>query len=118
MIDLTNQQIFDKVATHLLTQKTKSMDGFQCRYRGPNDAKCAIGCLIPDEVYKCSMEGCTVYDSPIADLFLPSQRSFLNMLQVTHDKYPAHIWADMLINIAINSQLDSSIVNTFKANSK
>lgn len=52
---------FQKVKNHLLTQNKKSMDesGSLCRYRGVNGLKCAIGCLIPDEVYYSNLEGCS-----------------------------------------------------------
>jgi hypothetical protein len=49
--------IFGKVAKHLLTQNAKSQSFFgDCRYRGPNGLKCAIGCLIPDDQYSESFE--------------------------------------------------------------
>lgn len=55
---IEEQEIFSKVATHLLTQKRKSTDaGGTCKYRGPNDLKCAIGCLIGDNEYHPMMEG-------------------------------------------------------------
>lgn len=54
---MTKQQIFDKVATHLLTQRQVSRDGVQCIYRADNGFRCAIGCLIPDDKYKPNMEG-------------------------------------------------------------
>ena len=53
---MTQQQIFDKVATHLLTQGAKSMMGDTCRYRGSNGAKCAVGCLIKDDHYDPILE--------------------------------------------------------------
>ena len=31
--------------------------GVKCRYRGPNDTKCAIGCVLPDGLYDPDMEG-------------------------------------------------------------
>lgn len=46
---MTNEEIFEKVRTHLLTQNAKSMIDGICLYRGPNGLKCAVGCLIEDE---------------------------------------------------------------------
>jgi len=55
---MTNQEVFDKVATHLLTQGKQSVNaGGTCLYRGPGGTSCAVGCLIPDKVYREEMEG-------------------------------------------------------------
>jgi hypothetical protein len=53
---MTLQETFDKVCVHLLTQLQKSVfldsnGSMACAYRGPNGLKCAVGCLIPDELY-------------------------------------------------------------------
>ena len=55
---MTAQEIFDKVAAHLLTQRKPSLlCGIGCAYRGEGGLKCAAGCLIPDEEYSPEMEG-------------------------------------------------------------
>jgi len=54
---MTNQEIFDKVAVHLLTQNARSERGGECKYRGHNGMMCAAGCLIPDDQYHTDMEG-------------------------------------------------------------
>ncbi len=58
------QDIFDTVAVHLIEQGEPSVDATgSCQYRdgvGANGKMlmCAIGCLIPDEMYdKVRMEG-------------------------------------------------------------
>ena len=52
------QDIFDFVATHLITQSVVSEDASgQCVYRSPDGLKCAIGCLIPDDAYRGNLEG-------------------------------------------------------------
>lgn len=59
---MNNQEAFDKVVAHLKTQKKRSTEslslkaGDKCLYRGPNGLKCAIGCLIPDELYDNNMD--------------------------------------------------------------
>ncbi len=51
------QQIFDTVVEHLAAQKVRcANEKGECLYRGPKGRKCAIGCLIPDEVYEPRME--------------------------------------------------------------
>jgi hypothetical protein len=94
---MEEQEIFDKVATHLFTQGCRSAvdpDALfgACLYRGPNGMSCAVGVLIPDELYDPEMETIT-----IANLFnedgggwnLPSwmneKEPFLTRLQGTHD---------------------------------
>ena len=77
----SNQEIFDYVANHLLTQNeqsvtvysvstmeslTKRPDGYdkiKCNYRsrkGNKRLSCAIGCLIPNKLYNEDMEGKSV----------------------------------------------------------
>ena len=52
------QDIFDLVAAHLMTQGVVSEDqSGQCVYRSPDNLKCAIGCLIPDDAYDPKLEG-------------------------------------------------------------
>lgn len=60
---MKRQDIFDKVVTHLMAQgraATKRLKGEPlktCAYRGGRDTMCAMGCLIPDELYHREFEG-------------------------------------------------------------
>jgi hypothetical protein len=57
---MTPQEIFNKVATHLLKQNCQAREGEhagQCLYYGPNDTKCAVGCLIDKAHYHTGIEG-------------------------------------------------------------
>lgn len=60
---MTAQEIFTKVATHLLTQKQRARDvhpnGAEspCRYRTAAGLSCAVGCLIPEDLYDPRIEG-------------------------------------------------------------
>ena len=54
---MNQQEIFDKVATHLIAQGKRSIGfGGACAYRGDNGSMCAAGCLIPDDEYKPEFE--------------------------------------------------------------
>ena len=55
---MNRQEVFDKIYLHLIEQGRKSVnsDG-RCQYRYPDGDKCAIGCLIPDELYTPELEG-------------------------------------------------------------
>ena len=61
---MNKQEIFDKVASHLITQGVQAkiitdqlLGHTSCVYRGPNGTMCAAGCLIPDEEYHMHFEG-------------------------------------------------------------
>lgn len=53
------QELFNKVIAHLTEQNARAVarNGDSCRYRSAAGLKCAIGCLIPDELYDPSIEG-------------------------------------------------------------
>jgi len=54
---MTSQDIFDYVLSHLREQGPCTLNGtIVCRYRGGNGTRCAIGYLIPDNLYLPSME--------------------------------------------------------------
>ncbi len=54
------QQIFDAAVGHLLRQNEKAQIvghwAKYCGYRGQNGTKCAVGALIPDELYDARFE--------------------------------------------------------------
>jgi len=56
---MNRQATLTKIKTHLLKQNKKALIGIGigCAYRSSNGLKCAIGCLIPDDVYDPKMEG-------------------------------------------------------------
>ena len=58
---MDTQQAFDLVIQHLWNQnRTSRRDWRQaegCAYRGTGGARCAIGALIPDDLYREDMEG-------------------------------------------------------------
>lgn len=59
---MTDQQLFDKVAKHLLKQMERSADrNGNCVYHNDHGQMCAVGCLIPNELYDKSFE-----HSPVA----------------------------------------------------
>ncbi len=91
------QSAIDIMAAHLAQQRCQSsVDGISL-YRGPNGCKCAVGALIPDELYE--QAGC-MEDIPIDDLLVASDeirhylvehygdyylREFLYAVQNYHD---------------------------------
>lgn len=122
------QEIFDKVATHLFTQGCRSAAYPKdtmgvCLYRGPNGTSCAVGVLIPDELYALEMESDTITDLLEEDVIcgkwkLPSwmheNEAMLTSLQGAHD-YPGnwYITANMqraLRNVAKSYRLSADVL--------
>lgn len=110
---MTKQEIFTKVKNHLLTQNARSIDDGSidddigmCRYRGSNGLMCAVGCLIPDDMYDPSMEGVSVdairQDNEALDEYLGSYSTInlLTDLQHLHDRRAVGSWPEELRRIA------------------
>ncbi len=120
------QQIFNRVATHLLTQKRRaevSLNGnVKCVYRAADGAQCAVGCLIPDDMFRPEMEGRGVYvllntQPQLHNLFTgfaPGEalKNFLGGLQIIHDGQSPHTWKSYLMYFATRYQLDASVLDT------
>lgn len=96
MIDM-----FEKVKTHLLsmTERSRHKDfvggSVGCAYRTADGNRCAVGCLIPDELYKEEFETFSVEglltNFPSQEVFgfyvTYNQGKLLRELQIIHD-YP------------------------------
>lgn len=95
---MTRQQIFTKVKNHLLSQNAKAMGKYAtCMYRTAEGLKCAVGCLIPDDVYTSRIEHKTVEnlcDGAVKEFtFLKDfDKNFLRRLQVIHDNAEVKDW--------------------------
>ena len=82
----TPEEVFDK----LVEQGGPSVIGVgQCRLRGPNGRKCALGWLIPNEAYHPDMEKTPVAS---AQKFAPHlSRMVLLDMQGAHDMVSARL---------------------------
>ncbi len=113
-MSLTAQQIFDRVATHLLKQNQKSLSAKgTCAYRGVGGLMCAVGCLIPIDRYVPRMEGRTVHSIFCLDPGFTTDeegRQLLLDLQILHDESPVRHWRDRLSQVAALYELDDSCV--------
>ena len=82
---MNQQEIFDKVATHLIAQGKQSLGSREdthakgCAYRGDDGTMCAAGCLIPGDEYKPDFEGIP-WNSIAKDI-----PTFANAPQGVHD---------------------------------
>lgn len=84
------QGIFDRVVSHLAKQGRPayhSQGG--CLYRTPEGLSCAVGCLIPDSVYKFSMEGMSILgliEAEYIKMELDGTTELIFALQRAHDQ--------------------------------
>lgn len=105
----TPQEVFDQVATHLLTQMKRSMDDSLtgCLYRGEEDLKCAAGCLISDEEYSKEFED-KDWDDLIKFKMVPkSHQTLIRDLQLVHDQYiRVDDWYEKLKHLATDHGLE------------
>jgi len=120
---MTLQKVFSTVRRHLLKQNAKSegpIDGCdppatRCMYRSPTGLSCAVGCLIPDGLYRREMEGHGASSSitwdalvkagvvPPMDLdgaMYSSSLALLLRLQSIHDQRPPAEWVYYLNKVA------------------
>lgn len=83
------QEIFNRVCAHLVGMKERSMRAtIKCAYRGDNGAKCAIGCLIPDDKYNSDIEAIDL--SILCNKFFPEWKDhecLLDNLRKIHDNF-------------------------------
>lgn len=134
----TKQDVFNKVALHLLAQNKRSIvdDDGMCRYRGPEGTTCAVGCLIDDESYLPEMEGYDVVDifgipsrheispelSMVRERFsghdLTEHLALLDALQRCHDRIPVEDWHAELVDIAREQGLNSDVLPPTPASSQ
>jgi len=123
---MNTQQVFNRVVTHLYTQKRRSYGdlpesenvGYNgCLYRGPDNTKCAVGIFIPDQNYTTEMEGkgATELFETFGDRlpkYLANSVPLLESLQQVHDNM-----ADLedayhgTVNYGARNQLMSSLLH-------
>ena len=112
---MTNQEVFDKVATHLLTQNKKAIcpiDG-RCKYRTSEGLKCAAGIMISDDEYSPEMENRGI-SNLIAVHKLEKLAPFyklLHKLQCIHDVAGVADWRNELRMTAQIHNLSAAILD-------
>lgn len=120
------QEMFDRVAIHMLTQNAKSMLGSYCAYRGANGLRCALGHLIPDSKYSTSFEtlgleaierqgrGSALLDA-LGIVAKSKQFDLAVTLQNVHDCYSPIEWRKRLQEVALDFGLSAEAVSEFEA---
>lgn len=121
----SDQQIFDVVATHLLTQNRRATaPSGGCRYRAVQGdgtvLKCAVGALIPDDLYYPDMEQLTPFQllnlTALQSLFATPNRQrtleLLRELQSTHDSiFEPRYWRPELGRVARRNDLNTQVLD-------
>lgn len=131
---MNKQELFDKVATHLLTQNAKSLDDDSCQYRNPEGLACAVGCLIPEDEYTPQIERLSVaelygYHNDILGEYQERRLmlaillsaagvkeghlELLRELQIIHDCCDMSIWKSELKHIAACHRLSAKALKSF-----
>lgn len=104
-----NREAFEIAAAHMLAQgKRAATDDGKCYYRGPDGTKCAIGALIPDEVYQPKWDISWSSESAVVFLYrdeqvvpyLPTSPGLATELQSVHDMCPPERWSEELMKLA------------------
>ena len=129
---MTHQEIFNKVATHLLTQRKQAInDAGICFYRTPEGLSCAVGCLIPDDLYtplietgipgEWRQEGEGIAGKHLAVIleaagFVEGDMQLLVRLQQVHDGHETVAgWRAELANVAGEFHLSPAILDSLPA---
>jgi len=112
----TKQETFDTVARHLLTQKAQSLlddVGKTCAYRGTNGLKCAVGALLPDELYHPSLEGTAAASRPVRPLLeqLGHCPLLCEELQSIHDNFEPANWPERLETLAVEHGISTAVID-------
>ena len=111
---MNEQNTFNVIVSHLMKQKARAVsDVGNCMYRGKNNMKCAVGCLIPDNLYDPKFEGRILVGRPsLVNLLegLGHNIELLSELQYVHDKDSVEHWLDNLTNVGEEFNLNTKLV--------
>jgi len=104
---MNTQEAFDAAVEHLRKQGKRSQAKYStdCLYRGPGGLKCAVGALIPDEIYRKSFEGVGIRPlingfADLNSLFKAVNITLLEQLQHIHDQSLVENWEKLFERLA------------------
>lgn len=114
----TAQQVFDKVATHLLKQKEQSFSKHEpiCTYKGISHfsgkkLSCAAGCLMKKDEYTKDFEG-NNWDILVRRKIVSSNHEeLISALQHIHDNESPIGWVESLKELARVSNLSDKALS-------
>jgi hypothetical protein len=97
LAEATEQDVFDTVARHLLTQREPSASegGEVCLYFGPGGKRCAAGCLLTEPVGKLNDEPWgRLVDAGVAP---GAHRELIERLQTIHDDATCRLTLPLMV---------------------
>lgn len=119
----TEQQVFDQVAKHLLTQAERcttneiNIEKSKCRYRNYKGHKCAGGCLIADDEYnEWQMEGHSWVGLVGHNTYFPNADQHFKLvsdLQKLHDVIEPASWLSELYKVTMVYNLNHYALLSF-----
>lgn len=117
--------ISERVRDHLIAQRARSVeehDPSQCLYRSPDGHSCAVGILIPDELYRSDMEGLeadggivsnAVFASTgISDLYTNGQIVIVRLLMEWQKYHDSSCCVPSNVEIAYQEYLDGVVTSS------
>jgi hypothetical protein len=109
----TEQEVFDFVANHLLTQNEKSRNTGKCLYKSPKGLKCAAGALIADDEYKESFDD--YQESSWSNItqeygITKTHLGLISELQGIHDRREPVEWFGKLEELAKDYELNFTFI--------
>lgn len=115
---MSDQEVFDTVAKHLLTQGEKCLmpgSSKDCAYRSiqpdGHELQCAAGCLIEEDEYDSDLEGKAWDDLVYAGIVTDAHMGIIRNLQSIHDEQGPSSWRFSLMNFAIDHNLDPKVLH-------
>jgi hypothetical protein len=103
---MDTQEAFTIMVTHLRQQGERSVNGATCAYRGRDGQKCAVGPLIPDELYNVALEGYGVHCVALARVLpVDVDVEMLGAMQVVHDRMAPEHWERGFADVAAAHEL-------------
>lgn len=114
LAEATEQEVFEYVARHLLTQGKLAGDDGACYYKTrEGNLSCAAGCLIAEDEYDESFENKSWHGLVNLGVVPTAHHYLIVALQRLHDSTdPAH-WKASLASLAVDWGLDSSFLKEF-----
>lgn len=114
---MERQEVFDKVATHLIKQGEACTEPHKgsviptCLYRNSKGQKCAAGALILDEHYSEDLETNLVTETIVEQALIasgvnPDDLELVERLQSIHDEEDVDAWERALVAAGHEYDLD------------
>jgi hypothetical protein len=111
-LDVSDQELFDRMVTHMRAQRTTAVLSGTSAYHGLDNRRCPVGAIIPDDLYDPRMEGISIGGLGHASWIKPELRTFLRQhhrllgaMQDVHDTVPPVEWEKYFHLIATNYDL-------------